>query len=265
MERIIDIKLRDLNNSGGLGDLERKICDVFVIDDNQIKRKINLDLGNPKLQGYLKKFEKNLTSRKDVMVEKALENTGKKRIRNNLIASPLYITSFLALALSLMGVPEVIGIPLFLASLGIGISSVALTNMRSLYTKPEDEKAIQILEEKIKECKDLQNEMEKVLDDKQEIKVEVKEVVAPKKENISAISTKDVTLEKEQKIMEENRRIYNTAMETKRVVERKSKFDYPELYSRVAMIEELLKEKPTSRYPNGRIDDVPEYLKKGRR
>ena len=41
-----------------------------------------------------------------------------------------------------------------------------------------------------------------VLGDKQGIKVEVKEVVAPKKENISFISTKDVTLEKEQKIID---------------------------------------------------------------
>ena len=258
MERVIDIKLRNLNNSGGLGDLGRRICDVLIIDDDKIKRKINMDLDNPKLQEYLRKFEKYLTGKRDAAVSKALENTGKKRLRNNLISSPFYIISFGALVFSVMGVPEIIGIPLFFASLGIGISSVMLANMRSLYTNPKDEKAIQLLEIKIGECKNLQNEMGKLLINKQDIKEEVQEVVEiEKRESPRIISVKDVTPERE-KI-----RIYEEAMKTKGDIAKKSKFDYSELYSRMDAIEQLLNERRTS-YPRGISSDVPDYLKKSR-
>ena len=258
MERVIDVKLH--NNSGGLVDLEKKIYDVLVIDDNHVKRMLNVDLDNPKLQEYLRKFEKYLTSKKDMTISRALENTGKKRLRNNLIASPFYITSFGALILSLMGVPEIIGIPLFFASLGVGISSVMLANMRSLYTNPEDEKVIQLLEVNIGECKKLQNEMEKVLINKQEIKEEVQEVVEiEKRESPRVISVKDVTPEREK----EKKQIYEEAMKTKGDIAKKSKFDYSELYSRMDAIEQLLNERRTS-YPRGISSDVPDYLKKSR-
>lgn len=255
MERVIDVKVH--NNSGGIVDLEKKIYDVLIIDDNHVKRKLNVDLDNPKLKKYLKDFEEYLINKKDKFEEKALSNTFKKRIRNNLIAFPFYIISFLGIGISVFGVGELLGMFLFFSSLGVGVISIGLANERSFYTKPEDEEKIQKLEIEIIECKRLQNEVERInLNKKLEREAQIKKDLQNKK--------KMITPKKEREINEyfelEKLRIRAEAYKMKHEVENRKKFD--EMQERFFKIEMALKEVRMNEFVEKKSNDV---LKNSRR
>lgn len=263
MERVIDIKLSDdLINSKGLDDIGREIYDIFVIDEKKVKRKIKMTLDNPKMQEYLRKFEKYLTIKKESVVSKALENTGMKRLRNNLLASPIYVVTLGGFLFSLMGIPEVIGIPIFLSSIVIGIPSAILVNKRSLYTNPEDEKNIRAIETKIVECQDLQKEIDEKLAIKEENQVVEK---TEKKLEVRIIDVINKSSGSVRLTPERLHQLQIEAMMTKKQIERKTKFDFIDLYRRVDEIEKKINEKKRADYPRGNISDVPEYFYRSRR
>ena len=159
MERVIDIKINE--NSVGLVDLEKSIYDIFIIDDDNVKRKVNASFSSSMFQEYLQRFEQYLISTSENIRQENFKNTSKKRLTRNLIAAPFYLITISLFASYWTNPFGNMGFESLLLSVLIGIASSYLANSEEFYIKPEEQKILRKMEKDINKCQQYQQELVK--------------------------------------------------------------------------------------------------------
>lgn len=230
-EKVISIQREEnTNNRGIFGNLERKKCIVTFLENNIEKYK-TCYLDTTEILDYISEYMTYLNEKLARTTRKSLEGTWKKRLKYNLIASPVYLIAFIMFFASLTPNPV---LELLIQSLGIivGGASAAYVNDRKKYIPPKI----------INELKDLEN----LLKESQELEIDAKEAVKNKGDD-------DLKRAK----------IVSDAMRRKN--EMRNRARNLELENFRNRVERKLHDEKMKEYRGGRPEpEIPEYLRRKR-
>ena len=162
---VISIQKRENTNKGIFGDLERKRCLVTFLENNAKKTK-TCYLDTKEILDYIAEYRKYLNNILNETKRESFKGTWKKRLKYNLIASPVYIISLIILFASLTSSP-VFELLLQIFGWVLGTTGCVLINSKSLYISPEFVSKIKDLENLLKECEILKEEALDAIENKE--------------------------------------------------------------------------------------------------